>query len=76
MRSPIIVIYSLTSTFDFDLTNDLVKRCVAYLPIIVQGLIEKYALILFLQIFTCLEGHKYGCRDLDLWDMHMKHQSD
>jgi hypothetical protein len=42
----------------------------------VQGLIEKYAFILFLRIFKCLEGHTYGCRDLDLWDMHMKHQSD
>jgi hypothetical protein len=63
-------------TFDLDLTNDLVKRCVAYLSIIVQGLIEKYAFILFLRIFMCLEGHKYGCRDLDLWDMHLKHKSD
>jgi hypothetical protein len=75
MRSLIIGIYSLTLTFDFNLTNDLVKRCVAYMSIILQGLIEKYAFILFLQIFMCL-GHKYGCRDLDLWDMHMKHQSD
>jgi hypothetical protein len=41
MRSLFIGIYSLTLTFDLDLTNDLVKRCVAYLSIIVQGLIEK-----------------------------------
>jgi hypothetical protein len=61
-----IGIYSLTLTFDLDLTNDLVKRCIAYLSIIVQCLIEKYAFILFLGIFTCLEGHKYGCHDLDL----------
>jgi hypothetical protein len=39
--------YRLTLTFDLDLTNDLAKRCVAYLFIIVQGLIEKYAFILF-----------------------------
>jgi hypothetical protein len=75
MRSLFIGIYSLYLTIDLDLNNDLVKRCVAYLFIIVQCLIEKYAFILFLRIFTCLEGHKYGCRDLDLWDMHMKHQS-
>jgi hypothetical protein len=49
------------------------KNCVAYLSIIVQSLIEKYAFILFLRIFMCFEGHKYGCCDLDLWDMHMKH---
>jgi hypothetical protein len=24
----------------------------------------------------CSEGHKYGCHELDLWNMHMKHQSD
>jgi hypothetical protein len=76
MRSLFIGIYSLTLTFDLDLTNYLVKRCVAYLSIIVQGLIEKYAFILFLLMFTCLEGHKYGFRDIDLRDMHMKHQSD
>jgi hypothetical protein len=43
MRSLFIGIYSLTLTFDLDLINDLVKGCVAYLSIIVQGLIEKYA---------------------------------
>jgi hypothetical protein len=76
IHSLFIGIYRLTLTFDFDLTNDLVKRCVAYLSIIAQSLMEKYAFILFLRIFTCFEGHKYGCRDLALWDMHMKHQSD
>jgi hypothetical protein len=76
MYSLFIGIYSLTLTFDLDLTNDLAKRCLAYLSIIVQGLIEKYAFIIFLRIFMCLKGHKYGCRDLDLWDMHLKHQSD
>jgi hypothetical protein len=76
MRSLFIGIYRLTLTFEFDLdlTNDLVKRCVSYQFILVQSLIEKYAFILFLRIFTCFEGHKYGCCDLDLWDMHMKHQ--
>jgi hypothetical protein len=73
MRSLFIGIYSLTLTFDLDLTNDLVKKCVAYLSIIVQGLIEKYAFILCLQNFMCLEGHKNFCRDLDLWGMLMKH---
>ena len=76
MRYLFIGIYSLTLTFDLGLTNDLVKRCVAYLSIIVQGLIEKYAFILFLRIFTGLEGYKYGCCDLEIWDMHMKCQSD
>jgi hypothetical protein len=38
----------LTLTFDLVLNNDLEKRCVAYLSIIVQGLVEKYTSILFL----------------------------
>jgi hypothetical protein len=66
MSSLFIGNYGLTLTFDLDLTNDFVKRSVTYLSIIVQCLIEKYAFILFLRIFMCLEGYKYGCRDLDL----------
>jgi hypothetical protein len=76
ISSLIIWIHNLTFTFDFDLNNDLVNRCVAYLSMMVPSLIAKYASILFLWIVTCLAWHKYGRRDLDLWDMNMKHQSD
>jgi hypothetical protein len=55
MRSLFVGIYSLTLTFDIDLTNNLVKRCVAYMSMIVQGLIEKYAFILFLRLSRVLK---------------------
>jgi hypothetical protein len=58
IHSLFIWINSLTLTFDIDLKNNLVIRCVSSLSIILLSLIEKYKSILFLWIFTYLEWHK------------------